>query len=141
MTLLAAVRAGLAANLANLPVAQVSAYILASPTLPVVWVRPAPSAGFDYHHTMRNGLEVWTMLVQAYVGTTTDIGAQKKLDELLATSGGSSVKTAIESDKTLGGAALDLIVERCSGYQEYGRPDGSSVLGAEWTVQVQINGS
>lgn len=135
MTTLAAIRAGLAANLANVPGAQVSAYVLANPTLPTIWVRPATEP-VNYHQAMGNGLDEWMMLVQAYVGTPSDIGAQKQLDEFLASSGATSVKAAIESDKTLGGAASDLMVTNCSGYLEYSRPDGTTALGAEWNVRV-----
>lgn len=135
MTTLAAIRDGLRANLASIPGVQVSAYVLSNPVLPVVWIRPASDA-VDYHRAMGNGLDEWSMLVQAYVGTPSDLGAQKKLDELLASSGSSSVKAAIESDKTLNGAASDLIVDSCTGYLEYARPDGSTALGAEWNVRV-----
>ena len=137
MASLADIRQGLAANLAVLEGIQVSSYILGNPTLPVIWVRPAPSEGIEYHRAFANGLEEWTLLVQAYFASgITDIGAQKKLDELLESSGATSVKAAIESDKTLGGVAKDLKVERCTGYLEYGRPDGTTALGCDWTVVV-----
>lgn len=135
MTTLAAIRAGLAANLASVRGVQVSAYVLANPTLPVIWVRPATEP-VQYHKAMGNGHDEWMMVVQAYVGTASDLGAQKKLDELLASSGATSVKAAIESDKTLAGAAADLMVTSCSGYLEYSRPDGTTALGAEWNVRV-----
>lgn len=134
------IRAALAANLSTLRGVQVSAYVLGNPTPPCLWVRPDPSAGIEYHGAMRNGLEFWHMLVQAQVGLLSDIGAQQKLDEMLATSGATSVKAALESDRTLGGVAADLKVDRCSGYQEFGRQDGSTVLGCDWSVTVYMNG-
>lgn len=136
MATLANVRAGMAANLSALNGIQVSAYVLASPSLPVIWVRPAPDIGITYHQAMRNGLEEWSMLVQAYVADTLDIGAQKALDNLIA--GSTSVRAALEADKTLGGAAQDLMVESCSGYRQYGKPDGTTAHGAEWSVLVYI---
>lgn len=132
---IAAIRQGLASNLSSIPGFQVSAYII-NPTLPTIWVRPSPETSIDYHRTMHNGETDWHMQVQAFVGDTTDIGAQKKLDELLENTGESSVFAAIESDRTLGGACDDLKVEGCSGYHEYARPDGSTALGAEWSVLV-----
>ena len=57
-------------------------------------------------------------------------------DELIGTGSASSVVDAIEQDKTLGGACADLDVRECRAYQEYGRQDGSTVLGAEWDVYV-----
>ena len=137
---LADIRAGIAANLATVldgvGGGQVSAYVLNNPTLPVIWVRLDPSEGIEYHRAMRDGVEFWTMRVEAYVGAVSDIGAQKNLDLLLESSGATSVKAAIESDLTLGGAAQKVRVERCAGYQEYGRPDGTSALGSDWTVVV-----
>ena len=137
MASLADIRAGIAANLATLQGMNVSAYMQASPTLPMIWVRPSAPDGIEYHRAFADGVENWTMLVQAFVGVSSDIGAQKLLDTLLASSGATSVKAAIESDKTLGGAAQSLIVTTCTGYQEYGRPDGTTTwLGCEWTVVV-----
>ena len=134
------IRLALADNLALIPSVNVSAYIQANPVLPVIWVRPSSEPGIVYHRAMQDGVEDWTMLVQAYVGTNVDRGAQEQLDKLLASSGASSVKAAIESDKTLGGHADNLVVQGCTGYQEYARPDGTTALGAEWTVLVTFTG-
>lgn len=137
MASLADIRAGLAANLAVLDGIQVSAYLLSNPSLPTIWVRPAPGEGIEYHKAFANGLENWTMVVQAFFANgISDIGAQKQLDELLESSGPTSVKAAIEADKTLGGVVQDTYVQSCTGYQEYGRPDGTTALGCEWTVVV-----
>jgi hypothetical protein len=136
---LEAIRAGLKDNLERDGVL-VSPYVLSNPTLPVIWIRPSPTEGIEYHQAMGNGVENWTMLVQAYVGIPTDIAAQKTLDEMISSTGTNSVKAAIESDKTLGGAAHDLIVKKCSGYLEYQRTDGSVALGAEWEVLVLAAG-
>lgn len=134
---LADIRQGLAANLAVLDGIQVSAYVLGNPSLPTIWVRPSPSDGFEYHRAFANGLESWTMLVQAYFASgISDIGAQKNLDALLESTGATSVKAAIEADKTLGGVIKDLKVTTCTGYLEYGRPDGTTALGCDWTVVV-----
>lgn len=138
MASLADIRAGFAGNLATLQGIQVSAYVLGNPSLPTIWVRPAPAEGIEYHKAFANGLENWTFLVQAFFASgITDIGAQKKLDELLASTGATSVKAAIESDKTLGGLVKDLKVERCTGYLEYSNPAGTTTaLGCDWTVVV-----
>ena len=137
MASLAQIRQGLAANLAVLDGIQVSAYVLGNPTLPTVWVRPATAEGIEYHRAFANGLENWTFTVQAFFASgISDIGAQQKLDELLASTGATSVKAALETDKTLGGLVKDLIVQTCTGYLEYGRPDGTTALGCDWTVVV-----
>ena len=50
------------------------------------------------------------------------------------------MKDAIEADLTLGGVAEKLICEEAHGYQEYARPDGTSVLGCRWNVTVYMTG-
>jgi len=133
---MAALREALATNLSSLPNVQVSAYLLANPTPPSIHVVPGMT---EYHQTFGgNTAEWWEFSVQAFVAAVQDIGAQRRLDEMLDDSGASSVKVAIESDTTLGGACDDLIVLRRTGYQIY-TPDGrGAVLGAEWTVRVLI---
>ena len=139
-TSIRSIRRALAANLESIPGCQVSAYVLANPTLPTLWVRPATDEAIEYHRAMGNGVENVHMTVQAYFGTSGDIAAQERLDDLLASTGTKSVKAAIESDRTLGGAADDLVVQSCSGYQEYARPDGTTAFGAQWNVLVLTTG-
>lgn len=145
MSSLADIRAALAANLGTLKSTyrdmQISPYVLSNPTLPTIWVKPAQDGVTEYHKTFEtmgspDGQATWMLTVQAFVAGGGDIAAQKVLDELLDTSGDHSVKAAIEADKTLGGAANDVIVRRCISYQEYQRPDGTLALGAEWHVEV-----
>jgi hypothetical protein len=134
------IRAALAANLAALATAeelQPSLYMLANPTPPTIDIFPED---IDYDKAMERGGDENHVAVRACVGLTSDIGAQKKLDRLLASSGASSVKAAIESDTTLGDACDDLRVTRCSGYQVYPRADGTSVLAAQWSVQIETSG-
>lgn len=130
---LSAIREGLADNLETIGGFQVSPYVLSNFTPPALMVRPALDPAIDYHQAMGNHFSDVHMTVIAYVGTASDIGAQKKLDSLIDSN---TIVDAIEADKTLGGACCDLSVETCHAYQEYARPDGSTVLGAEWTVLV-----
>jgi hypothetical protein len=76
------------------------------------------------------------LVVQAYAGAIDDIAAQQTLDAYLSSTGTSSVVVAIESDLTLGGACNSLIVRECRGYTEFSRPDGATLIGAEWDVEV-----
>jgi hypothetical protein len=85
---------------------------------------------------MRNGVEYWHLVVQAYAGAHDDVTAQQTLDAYLSSSGTSSVKTAIEADQTLGGACQGLLVTELRGYTEFSRPDGATLIGAEWDIQV-----
>jgi hypothetical protein len=131
------IREGIAANLAVLDGCQVSAYMMANPTPPAVHLYPAQ---VDYDLAMGRGLDQWMFTVQAFVGLSTDIGAQMKLDEFMAPSGSQSVKAAVESDGTLGGIVADTTVVSCTGYRVYARESGSPVLGAEWQVDVLASG-
>lgn len=139
MAALADIRAAIAANLTtSLEDIQISPYMLANPTPPGGHVFPAEVL---YDQAMGRGLDEWHLTVQLFVALATDIGAQERLDAYLAASGSQSVKAAIESDRTLGGAASDVRVESSSGYHTYLKPDGVGVLGAEWTVRVLAPGN
>jgi hypothetical protein len=137
MASLTDLREALASNLAAIDGLQESAYVLANPTPPAAEVVPAP---IEYDKAMGRGLDKWTFLVRVLVGLTSDIGAQKRLDKMLASAGPDSVKAALETDPTLGGAADDLIVTRCSGYRTFKREGGTLLLGAEWTTEVYASG-
>jgi len=142
MATLADLREGFAANLASLKGVQVSAYELSNATLPAIWPKVAASdTGIEYYRSMANGVEQWTFWVECYVSSgASSVGAQKLLDGFLASTGSTSVKAAIESDTSLGGSAESLVVQSCSGPQNYVRADGSTALGARWTVLVITSG-
>lgn len=133
-----AIRAGLAANLCVLEGIQVSAYVLTNPTPPTIHVFPAQTV---YDRAMVRGADELTFTVQALMGDWSDIGAQKNLDLLLAGYGPTSVKEALESDPTLGGAAMDTRVMGASGHQKYAVGAAGPLLGCEWTVDVWIDPS
>lgn len=135
---LAQIRSGLATRLETIPNVQASAYRLARPSTPSVQVVGPEEV--IYHEAMQNGHDSWAMLVMALMGTVTDRGAQIELDKMIAATGTSSVKAAIEADSTLGGVVHDLIVESCSGYQIY-TIEGMELLGAEWRVRIEADGS
>jgi len=130
---LAQIREGLAQNLASIPDLQVSPYVLSNPTPPAAEFEPAR---VDYDAAFGRGHDVITITARVFVGLTTDIGAQIRLDTMLAPSGASSIKTALESDPDLAGTVHDLHVTNCSGYRVYARNGQAPVLGAEWSVTV-----
>ena len=137
MASLTSIREGLAANLDTIPKLQASAYLLSNPTPPAAEVQPG---AIDYDRAMGRGHDDWLFTVRVFVGFTSDIGAQRRLDGMLASAGSASVKAAIESDPTLDGACEDLLVTRCTGYRLFGREGGAALLGAEWEVQVLAAG-
>lgn len=130
----AQIRAGLATNLGTIADTQVSAYMLSAPTPPAIHVFPER---VDYHGAMQNGLERNRYTVQAFVGFTSDQGAQKKLDRMLEPSGVMSVKAAVEADATLGGVVEHVTVTEATGYRIYALEGARGpVLGCEWTVEI-----
>jgi len=132
------IREGIAANLESLKGCQVSAYMLENPTPPTVWVFPGDE---DYDLAARRGTDKLTFMVQAIAGIVTDQGAQQLLDEFMDDGGAKSIKAAVESDTTLGGAADDLHVTERSGYQQVTLEGRGRFVFAEWTVEVYAAGT
>jgi hypothetical protein len=134
MATIAEIRDGLKVRLDTIADVQALAYIPASPTPPAAWVLPDR---VDYDGAMARGMDELRFKVHAIFPLTTDIGSQKKLDELLAPSGARSVKAAIEGDKTLGGVVDDLRVSEAQNYGVYELVGARGpVLGCEWTVEI-----
>lgn len=65
-----------------------------------------------YHGTMGGGDVVFDCTVMVVIGRFSDRLSQSLMDDYLAFSGASSVRAAIEADRTLGGVASTLIVAR-----------------------------
>ncbi len=127
------IREAMAEALAAIPDVQVSAWMLANPTPPTIFVFPDE---IEYDSSFARGHDDWTMTVMAMVGLVSDKGAQQRLDEMLAPSGPSSVKAALEQQPPLGGAVQDIRVETCSGYRVYAQAGAQPVVGAEWRVKI-----
>lgn len=136
----------LASNLADIPGLQESSVMLSNPTPPAAEVTIGPT---KYDLAFGRGLDEIQLIVRVFVGFTSDIGAFKRIREFMASSGEMSIKAAIESDRQLGDLAQDLRVTDCSGEKGFLREivsnagRGSSqgpLIGAEWTVQVFVEG-
>lgn len=67
-----------------------------------------------YNGAMGGGLIIHTFTVSVVVGRASERTAQNALDGYLSYAGASSVRAAIEGDRTLGGVVQDLIVESAS---------------------------
>ncbi len=137
---LAEIRAGLATNLAGIGNdLQVSAYMLDNPSPPTIQVMGLEE--IEYDQAMARGLDEITIIVQAFAGTPVDRAAQTLLDTWQTGFGGTSVKAAIESDRTLGGIVEDLQVVRSSGDRIYNLPDRSESRGCEFFVRILNTGT
>jgi len=103
---LADIREGMGANLSTISGIRVYEEIPDSPALPCAVIQ---LQDVSYDSTFQRGMTEYTFIVHSIVVRTTERRAQQKLD-LFIDNGARSVKTALESDSTLGGAAFDLRV-------------------------------
>lgn len=101
------IKAGLADRLKAVPGLRVSAQIPEQVNPPMAVVT---RAGVNYHRDMSGGLTEWTMQVQVLAGRMADQQAQRTIDGWLSWDGRTSIRAAIEADKTLGGVAQTCIV-------------------------------
>ena len=101
--------AGIAANLsAAFPDWQVSQWILGNPVPPCIYVVPD---GVDYNQSMTSGgLNKLSYLVRVCVSPNMDQSGQAAVMAMTAPTGATSVKAAVESDVTLGGAVQYTVV-------------------------------
>ena len=129
---IAAIRTALANNLSAVygSSTQVSPYVLSQSTPPTIQVFPGR---IQYQQAMGGGLNIAEFIVEVYVPSSTDIGAQKNLDPFLNPSG---IPAAIEADRTLGGIVGSASVQEVNNYGEFSLADGTIVLGCRFTVQV-----
>jgi hypothetical protein len=130
MASVSAIRAGIAANLASISGLRVSATMLDAPRPPVAMVFP-DSIEFDLN--ANRGADTFTFVVSVLVGRADDRTAQNRADSFVV--GPSSVKTAIESDRTLGGVADTCRVTSMRNYSQVSIGE-TLYLGVDFEVEV-----
>jgi hypothetical protein len=133
MASISELRAGLAANLATISGLRTAATVPDQINPPIAVVMPG-SITYDISFARMGGDE-YEFTVMVIVGRVDERSAQNKLDAYCSGSGASSIKAAIESDKTLGGKAF---TSRCTSLRNYNQVTVGDVtyLAAEFTVQV-----
>jgi hypothetical protein len=130
MALLSELRTGIATNLATVAGLRTAATMPDNPSPPIAIVIPST---ITFDDTFQRGMQTYSFNVLIVVGRVDERTAQNKLDAYCASTGASSIKLAIESDKSLGGKAFDVRVTEMRNY-------GSIVIGevvflsAEFTV-------
>lgn len=127
------VREGLRARLATIAGLRTFAEIPESIPVPCAIVGIPSEIQFDA--TLARTNDQATFPVRIMVARANDRSAQKNLDVYLQSTGASSVKTVIEAESTLGGAANTVKVDRVSGIGVY-TIAGVDYLGAEFSVRV-----
>jgi hypothetical protein len=108
-----ALRAGLATNLATITGLRANAIQPDNPTPPQAVIFPT-SITFD--RTFKRGLDEYAFTITLIAGRQDARNGQAIMDGFCAPTGSGSIKTAIESDKTLGGACQTLRVTELSAY-------------------------
>jgi hypothetical protein len=130
MATVSAIRDGIAENLSAISGLRVSPTMLDAPRPPVAMVYP-DTIEFDLN--ANRGADTYTFIIYVLVGRADDRTAQLRLDGYVV--GDESVKAAIESDRTLGGAADTCRVTSMRNYQQISI--GETVyLGVEFEVEV-----
>lgn len=129
------IRSGIATNLATISGLRTSATIPDQPVPPVAIVILST---VEYNKAMARGLNLYNFIVQVIVGRADERTAQNNLDAYVSPTGNSSVKLAVESDRTLGGVVDDCLVTdlRNVGSLTYG---DQTYLAAEFAVTVYAN--
>lgn len=100
------IREKIATNLATITGLRTSADIPDNPSPPIAFVQ---LDSVLYDQAFRKGLIRYDFSVTVLVGRVSERSAQAKLDAYIST-GASSIKAAVESDRTLGGYAADCVV-------------------------------
>jgi hypothetical protein len=107
-TTVSQIKTGLAANLATVSGLRAYAYQPDNVNTPFAW--PLLDS-IQYNGAMGGGLITHKFTVSVVVGRSAERTAQTLLDGYLSYAGALSIRTALESDRTLGGVVQDLIVE------------------------------
>jgi hypothetical protein len=128
-------RAGIKNNLATISGLRTSDYQPDNPNPPIAIILPQ---GVEYDNTFGRGMNTYTFAVTVIVGRVSERSGQIALDAYVSSTGSSSIKLAIESDKTLNGKAFDL---RVTDSRNYGELTVGEVtyLSAEFTVLCYAN--
>ena len=134
MALLTSIRDGLKANLETITGLTAYEYVPDWIEPPIALVATINSLNYD--STMARGADTYEIPVIVYISRVDAQLSQDAVDGYLASSGATSVKAAIESDPTLGGAAMSVRVVSATDYGEYEVTQGTSFLGVTFNVEV-----
>jgi hypothetical protein len=105
---ISAIRNAIATNLSSIPGLRTSGDIPDNPSPPIGVVSLNT---IDYNQAMKQGLTIYSFTVMVIVGRASEREAQRRLDDYCENTGASSVKSAIELDRSLGGNAFDCVVQ------------------------------
>jgi len=89
----------------------------------------------DYDQAFQRGLSELSFNVTVIVGRFSVQQAQEHLNDY-AGNGSKSIKTAVQSDRTLGGKAVDTVLTSMNSISALDLNDGNNYLGMEFSVTV-----
>lgn len=92
----------------------------------------------SYHGAMRGGLVTHNFTVSVVVGRSSERTAQTALDDFVGYDGGSSVRAALEADRTLGGVVANLVVTEAGNISSMEANDGATYLMVDFKVVVYV---
>jgi len=125
-------RAGIAKNLRdNIPGLRVSETIPDQPNPPMAVISLET---VNYDQTFQRGMTEYLFTVSVLAGRVSERTAQARLDSYIDP-GSATIKTAIESDKSLGGKVFDVRVSEMSNIGAVNLGE-TIYLGADFSVQV-----
>ena len=133
MATVSELRTGLATNLATIAGLRTTPTVPDQINPPIAVVMPS-TITYDTAFA-RSGGDEYEFLVMVIVGRVDERTAQNKLDAYCSGTGATSIKTAIESNRTLGGKAFDCRVTSLRNYNQVSVSD-ITYLAAEFVVQV-----
>jgi hypothetical protein len=113
MALLSEIRTGLANNLSSITGLRTAAVMPDNPSPPIAIITPD---SINYDDTFQRGMQTYSFTVIVLVGRAAERSAQNALDAFCSSTGTSSIKLAIERDKTLAGKVYDLRVTNLRAY-------------------------
>jgi hypothetical protein len=128
------IRQGLATNLGTIPGLRAVAEVPDLPNPPIAIVA---LNSVTYDRAYAQGMTSYNFTITVIVGRVAEREAQRRLDTYIST-GSSSVKSAVESDKTLGGNAYDCRVVSMDSVGSLSISD-NTYLAADFSVTVIAN--
>lgn len=132
MTSISDLRDGIAANLRTVSGLRAFAEVPDNPSPPVAIVQ---LQSIDYDQAFQGGMTRYVFIVTVIVGRAAERYTQERLNAYTSTSG-SSVKEAVESDRTLGGNAFDCTVQSMTNVGAISLQGDITYLAADFQVQV-----
>ena len=125
------IRKGLGTNLGTIRGLRVAETIPDNPSPPIAVIA---LGNVTYDGAFDGGLTIYNFTVSVIVGRVAEREAQRRLDTFISTDDG-SIKKAIESEKSLDGAAYDVLVTEMTNVGAVQLGD-ATYLACDFAVQV-----